>query len=379
MSPTIHRRQDGRFGASLTVNGTRHFVYGQTHAEAKAKLARLQADAIAFHGLPNAGTRTVSDLIDETLVTLKPDLKPRTFADYTALARRYVRPALGSVRLSKLQPTQVQRLYQDIAGRNLTRAPAQVHLFLHRAFKLAVLWGWLPVNPCDRVVPPRYQAPRKDVWDSDALGRFITDASGHRYYPLWLVLLATGLRLGEALGLTWTDVDLVRGVVQVRRNSQRIDGVWVESTPKTRAGAREIGLPGDCIDVLKGWKALQAEWRVKAGPSWPATGTVFTWPSGKTVHHAEIEHALDAECQRLGLPKLTPHQLRHLNASILLDAGLAIPKVSARLGHAKPSITMSIYAHKLGSDDSEAVSALSAVLRSEHRPNLSSTERSLHP
>lgn len=358
---TITRRSDGRFCTTYQLHGVRKYLTGTSEREVQAKLDALKGEAARHNGLTTPGQRTVTDLVEEALATLG-DLKPRTRSDYRSLHRRYIQPAIGPMRLAKLQPIHVQRLYRDLADRGLKRAPAQLHAFLHRAFKLGVLWGWLADNPCDRVVPPRYRTPRKDVWDREQLAAFLKGAAEHRYYPLWLLLIGTGLRLGEALGLTWPDVDLSRGALTIHRNAQRIEGEWIHSTPKTRSGERQIGLPGEVVATLKRWKARQAEWRLKAGPAWPATTTIFTWPSGKALHHGEIEHALTAECDRLSLPRLTPHQFRHLHASLLLDAGLPIPQVSARLGHSRPSITMSIYAHKLGGDDRPVVEAISAAI-----------------
>jgi len=356
------QRPDGRWTAALQVNGVRRYVYGKSEAEVKRKLAALQREVGAVGCLAEPGRRTVGDLLDEWLAASKPTLKTKTWTDYEAVCRRYVRPTLGKVKLAKLAPDHVQRLYADLQARGFERVPAQVHSVLHRACKLAVLWRWLPENPCDRVLPPTYRVPRKEVWTPEELRAFLDGAASHTLHPLWVVMVATGCRLGEMLALKWTDVDLPAGVVKVRGNLQRIRGAWVKSTPKTRAGERTITLPPEGLAALKIQRARLAEWRLKAGADWQDTGLVFTGLKGQPLQPSVVEHALARECERLGLPKVTPHGLRHLHASLLLDAGLPVPAVSARLGHARPSITMAIYAHKVGQDDRQAAEALARAL-----------------
>jgi integrase len=81
------------------------------------------------------------------------------------------------------------------------------------------------------------------------------------------------------------------------------------------------------------------------------------------MYRTVIQHALPCQCRRLGLPVMTMHSLRHLHASLLLEAGLPVPQVSKRLGHATPAITMSIYAHVMRQDDDAATTAISKALR----------------
>ena len=359
---SVYQRSDGYWAASLQTDGVRKVLYGKTEREARQKLARLQGQLATVGGLPDPGRRTVDDLLDRWLETIHPALKPRTVADYEDLCRLYIRPAIGKVKLAKLTPDQVQRLYSSLQSKGLDRAPTHVHAALHRACKLAVLWRWLPENPCDRVLPPSYAAPRKDVWDRQQLKTFLDGAAERTLSPLWVATIATGCRLGELMGLAWADVDLPAGVVKVRGNLQRIRGEWVKSTPKTQAGERTITLPAEGVTALKTQRARQAEWRLKAGADWQDTGLVFTGLKGQPLQPSVVEHALARECERLGLPKVTPHGLRHLHASLLLDAGLPVPVVSARLGHARPSITMSIYAHRVGQDDRQAAEALARAL-----------------
>lgn len=354
------RKSDGRWVASLTVGGKRRVVYGATRAEAQKKLADLRQQS-AGGSLPAPGKRTVADLLDLWLEASAPGWKPRTEASYRWFADTYVLPALGGVRLSRLEPAHVQRLYSDLHEASPSVAD-RVHRLLHRLFAVATLWRWLPSNPCDRVVRPVYRTERKDVWTREELAAFLEGTADHWLQPLWLVLVASGCRLGEALALTWQDVDLGAGVLSVSKTGQHVRGVWTVTTPKTKAGHRVVSLPAEAVAALRRQRAQQAEWHLRAGSAWQDSELVFTGGNGKPLHASVVSHAMRKECDRLGLPRLSPHGLRHLSASLLLAAGRPLPEVSRRLGHANPGITAGAYAHVVGRGDDEAAAAIGRAL-----------------
>jgi len=357
---TIYRRADGRWEARLQAGGVRKTVYGHTRQEAARKLEALQRQARRAGQLPDAHGRTVRDLLDAWLDTMAPTLKPATMADYAKVTRLYL-AALADVRLDRLTPDRIQRHYASLQAKGLKRAPSKAHALLHRACELGVRWGWLGHNPTDRVVAPRYRPERKDVWTPAELAVFVAMASGHVLYPLWLLGIVTGCRPGELRALTWDDVDLDAGTIAVTKTLARIGGEWVVTTPKTRAGVRTVTLPPEGVQALAKQRKLQARW--KRGPAWQGwrADLVFTRSNGQPLHGGKVAKALHSECDRLGLPHLTPHQLRHLHASLLLVEGLPVPAVAARLGHASPNVTMAVYAHMMG-DDAAAADAVARAL-----------------
>jgi integrase len=238
----------------------------------------------------------------------------------------------------------------------------QVHRVLHRALRFAVLWRWLPDNPADRVLKPVYRSARRDVWTPEQARTFLAGTQGHRLGALWAVLTYTGLRLGECLALLWQDVDLDAGTLTVRRTVARIRGAWVESLPKTQAGERVLTLPSAAVAALRHQRARQAGWRLAAGSAWIDQEAVFTGRLGQTLLSHDVQRRTRELCLRLKLPPLTPHGLRHLHASVLLAEGLPLPAVSARLGHADPSITARVYSHALQQQDQQAAALLQRVL-----------------
>ncbi|HZO28909.1 MAG TPA: hypothetical protein VFH48_23295, partial [Chloroflexota bacterium] len=146
----ITRRADGRFVGTHQANGTRRFVYGRTESEVRRKLTELQRQTVIVGAVPTPGKRNVNDLLDAWLDAARATLKPKTIVGYEDTARWYIRPTLGAVKLTRLEPARVQALYAHLTSLGHVRIPAQAHAVLHRACRLGVLWGWLVANPCDR-------------------------------------------------------------------------------------------------------------------------------------------------------------------------------------------------------------------------------------
>jgi integrase len=358
---TVYQRGNGRWAGSLMVNGRRRWVYGRSEREAKRKLLALQNEVARAGDLPNPGRRTVTDLIDAWLDAGEATLKPGTVAYYRKVANAYIIPKIGRLKLTSLTPDAVQRLVTPWQKAGKHRTATKIHAVLHRACQLAVLWGWLAANPCDRILRPAYRATRKEMWSADELTTFLTGARDHPLYPLYLLLVTTGLRLGEALALTWNDLDLTTGLLAVRRSVQRIAGDWVATSPKTRAGERAIGLPADVVTELKRHRVRQIERLGERG--WNASGLVFTNQTGGVLCPSVVQHNLARLCNRLGIPRLTAHGLRHLHASLLISGGLPVTDVSRRLGHANAAVTMTVYAHAIGRSDDHAVGIVERVLK----------------
>lgn len=359
---SITQRKDSRWQASLMVGGVRKTVYGKTRQEAHRKLCDLQRQASSTGALPSPGTKTVDMLLDEWLDTVSPNLKATTVSHYRLLCNTYISPALGRVKLSDLRPDRIQRLYANLQSQGHDRTARLVHCLLHQACELAVLWGWLSENPTGKTVPPSYRAKRRQMWQPEELRVFWDGTQGHWLAPLWVVALTSGCRHGELLALHWQDVDWERAELHITKTLQRVDGHYVLGSPKTRSSHRTVMLPLVGMEALEEQGVQQAEWRTEAGDSWHDSDLVFTGETGRPLHRSVVAHALERECQRLGIQKMTPHGLRHMHASLLLAEGLPIPAVSARLGHAHAGVTLSVYAHIIGNQDTTAASAIGRAL-----------------
>ena len=359
---SISRRKDKRWQASLQVNGQRTTVYGKTRGEAAAKLRVLQSQAPAPTVNLTLSKRTLNELLDAWLAAKEPNLKPRTLYDYRQVCDKYLRPALGTLSLGRITPDRIQKLYGQYQRQGKARTALKLHQVLSQALTMAVRWGWLGANPCAQVDKPRYRPQRKEIWTPKQLRHFLEGTWDHWLHPFWVLAASTGARIGELLALRWDDVVLDAGVMDVRRSVQVISGRRVIGTPKTQAGIRRIGLPSATISTLRAWRAKQAEQRLRMGDEWNAGEHVFSSPQGQPLSASTVQHALARDCDRLDVPRMSPHAFRHLHASLLLAEGLPVPAASQRLGHASPAVTMSIYAHALPKTDVQATEAIGRVM-----------------
>jgi integrase len=194
------------------------------------------------------------------------------------------------------------------------------------------------------------------------LALFLDSAKEHWLYPLWLLAVATGARVGELLALQWSDVDFRACVISIAKAGQYIDGRWVVTEPKTQSSSRVVTLPAAAVAALHRQKSQQLQLKLRAGQCWQERGLVFTQRNGAPLHATDVANAFRKLCQKLQLRPIRIHDLRHLHASLLLREGLSLADVSKRLGHANVHVTASIYAHAIDRGDERAAVAIGRVL-----------------
>jgi integrase len=187
----------------------------------------------------------------------------------------------------------------------------------------------------------------------------IDEARDERLWPLWVVIVTTGLRVSEALGLAWSDVD--GDTVRVRYQLARRDGQWVRTEPKTRKSRRTIPLTPQAVEAF----AVQRERQdaERGDHPQPIDGLVFTTVRGMPQDSSNILPEWYALLVRLGLPRVTTHDLRHSAATMMLTAGVPIPVIANILGHSTVRVTADLYAHVGVELRREAADRLAEALR----------------
>jgi len=186
--------------------------------------------------------------------------------------------------------------------------------------------------------------------------------SQQRLYPLWRFLTMTGCRRGEALGLTWRDLDIEGGRVAITRALVPAGGKLVETEPKTKRGRRLIALDAETVAVLRQQAATQLGEQQKLGDEWIDSGRVFTAANGAQLHPERISALFARLVRAAALPPIPLHGLRHTYASLALAKGVNAAIVSRRLGHATVAFTLDIYSHVLPQVDAEAAEFIAAFV-----------------
>ena len=348
---SVYQRKDGYWAAALSVAGRRVVRYARTQREAREKLAALLADHRLGTLAPPASL-TLDAWVDRWLATRAADLRPSTLATYRDVLGR-VTARCGHVRLSRLSPALLAGVLADLRRTGMgARRVQMAYTYLHACLGQAAALGLLGYNPLDRVPKPRGEAQERRYWTAAEARRFLSAAlrSSHQHAPLLAFLLGTGLRLSEALGLRWADVDLGAGVVHVRRALVWTGTGPVLGLPKTRQGERAVDLPAWCLDLLRRLPRPLSE-----------EAPVFTAEGGATPTKSNVRRAMLRLCELAGVPYVHPHGLRHVHAALLVAGGLDPQSLRRRLGHAHVSMSLDRYAYPVRSD-AAAVAALEAVL-----------------
>ncbi len=359
---SIFQRKDGRWQASLQIDGKRRTVYGRTRGEVAEKLRAVQEQARQAGRLPEAGKLTVGEYLAEWLAQAEQRLRPKTLLDYRIITEKHVTPRIGAIRLVKLDPLKVARFYSELAKDGMSgRRRQMVHGFLHKVLGDACRWGLIPNNPAALVDAPKRERKELRLWAPEQVVTFlqaVQAGEGGRYAYLLGFLLASGCRIGEALGLRWGDVDFAAGTVRIERQIIQINSKRLEQAPKTAAGVRTVALPSWGLDLLRKQKAQVNEWRLQSGHphDWPER--VFPAAPGTIPWRANLQRALHRICDKLALPRLRLHDLRHISLSLLAGAGVPVKDLQRRAGHSTPRMTLEVYTHVLSDSDQQAARLL---------------------
>ena len=309
-------------------------------------------------------------LLKVWLPAIESGLRQTTLGGYRILVESHLVPQLGAVQLQSLNGAQINAHYARLLAEGRVHGKGgispntvhHVHVVLHRALRDAVKWGYLQTNVAQFADPPRASAQRKElpVWSEEELHAFLDSVAEQRLYPLWRFLAMTGCRRGEALGLTWPDLDIENGRVMIRRALVPIKGKLVETEPKTKRGRRLIALDGETVAVLRQQAARQLAEQQALGDGWVDSGRVFTQESGAELHPERISALFARLVRAAALPHIPLHGLRHTYASIALAKGVNPAIVSRRLGHSTVAFTLDIYSHVLPQVDAEAAELIAA-------------------
>ena len=275
--------------------------------------------------------------------------------------------------LQELDGKRLDTFYTELrtkAGRNgKGLAPATVrgiHIVLGRILKSAIKSRSISHNPIEdaETAPTAGQQDEITILEEAELAALLNHLRSHWLYLPTLLAASTGLRRGEILGLRWRELDTTQATLKVAQQAATIGGKVCLVRPKSARSRRTITLPASLIPELQAHKRTQSAWRLKYGLGKDPADLVFTNPQGEVVHPEGFTELFGRQTRAAGLGRVKFHSLRHLHITQLLRAGVPVHIVSARAGHARPSITLDLYSHVLSGDDATAAErADEALLR----------------
>ena len=317
----------------------------------EAEKAKAEAVAQANNGWLTIPSReTVTGLFRNYFNTTGATrVRPITLQSYRSMIENHLISRLGAKSVSALTPDDLDFMIAEMGKAGISATTIRYVLrIIHRVLRDAVRKGKLQRNVADLVDAPPERKPGGKTWDEAEFDRFFTVIAGSDYYEFYSTLALTGARRGEALGVTWRDVDLdiASPKLFIRRTAYKLDnGQWRFEEPKTDRSRRQIPLPINLallLGQLRGQKQAVSEW---SGQEFSEDDFIFARPDGSLPDPHYLSKVFQRIIKTAGLKRIRLHDLRHTYATLQRNAGQPIEAISRVLGHASALVTLKIYDH----------------------------------
>jgi integrase len=366
MRGSLKQRSQGRWAIILDVRDPqtgqrkrRWFSFAGSRREAETERARLITE-LEKGTAAEPSRLTVAAFLEKWLEYIKPQVAPKTVERYTGLIRANIVPAIGTVRLSKLQPITISAAYSAALAHLAPRTVQHMHRCLSQALKQAVRWRPLPRNPCDDCGPPRVERRDMKVWDVETISTALELSRSWRVHIPVVLAALCGLRRGEIAALRWRHVDLDRAQLSVIESAEQTkNGVRLKS-PKNGKG-RTVALPAIVVSELRAHRLRQAQDLLQLGVRLNDETFICAREDGEALQPNSIGHAWDRFLASTKLPRIRFHDLRHSHATIMLKSNIHPKIVSERLGHSRVALTMDTYSHVIPGMQEGAAAAIDAA------------------
>ncbi|GAA5362458.1 site-specific integrase [Streptococcus uberis] len=356
---------------SITGKKVKTSVTGRTKKEVRSRIKEAQHNfktngQTVTKAVPVENYKELSEL---WLKSYEMTVKPQSFIATKRMIYNHLIPVFGDIKLDKLSVTYIQGHINELSKEFVHFGT--VHSINKRVLQYGVSLQLIPFNPARDVILPKVVKPDNkaikfiDYDDLKALMSYMEKLSNKKYsyyfdYVLYSVLLATGCRFGEAVALTWSDIDFENATIDINKSYNRL--VDIVGTPKSKAGYRVISIDQKTINLLRLYKNRQRQLFSEVGGEAPEV--VFATPTRKYQNTAIRQDALDRRLKEIDCPRFTFHAFRHTHASLLLNAGISYKELQYRLGHATLAMTMDIYSHLSKDKEKEAVSYYEKAINS---------------
>ncbi len=324
------------------ISGRRHTFNAKTKREVQQKIRTAVAEA-ERGVLPARENVTVAIFLQRWLKdVVRSEVSKRTHESYAYHVRLHLTPHIGKLKLRQLQAADLQRLYRTLLDQGLApKTVRNVHGVIRKAVGQTVKWQIIPYNVALAASPPKTDLPEYVTYDTAQVRQLWRSVEATRWKPFLILAIKTGLRQGELLGLKWSDIDFASGMLQLRRQLQRDKTFQVTKGRRNRR--LDLGLLE--LQALQEHKVQQDERRQHWGDEWDGQDLVFCTDRGRPLGWRDVHRDFKHVLRKAGLPAIRFHDLRHTNATLLLEQGVHPKVVQERLGHSDISVTLNTYSH----------------------------------
>ena len=368
-----YQRTNGTYAYRWTDGkGKRHEVYARDLDDLRAKEKEIDADT--NEGIKVEARYVIINEMYDLWVQLKRGIKDNTFENYKYMYNTFVRPSFGKKRIQTLKKSDVKIFYNYLADQRCLQASTidSIHNVLHQVLDMAVDDKYIRSNPSDKALKELKQShafkteKRRALTIAEQelfLNYLRNNETYSHWYPIFAVMLGTGMRVGEITGLRWCDIDLDNGVIDINhtlvyychRHEVELNGCYFNiNTPKTKASNRKIPMIESVKEAFLMEKANQEKSGIKCSAVIDGySDFIFVNRNGKTQHQGTLNKAIrriirDCNDEVLlndeNATVLLPcHSLRHTFSTRMCEAGINVKVIQDTLGHQDISTTMNIY------------------------------------
>ncbi|MBO0456014.1 site-specific integrase [Enterococcus hulanensis] len=332
----------------------------KTQKEAQRELIRLQVE-FEKKGLVKQDTSTFKEIYELWYENYKRTVKESTSIATERYMKIHVLPKFGEIQLSKISPLMAQKAVNEWADK--LQVYKLIHQYVIKIFDYALAMELIEKNPFEKVIRPKVKRTRKEkevkFYTTEEVKRVLNHLEKryisikqenllYRYFAEWdyvmyRTLAFTGIRGGEALALTYADIDYDRKQLTINKTLSQTREGFAVSGPKTKTSNRIISLDDKTLRILKKWRLHQRELHFANGT--PLSDIIFCDLDGNHSNRQALYMRSSRVAEFVGLPNIGTHGWRHSHASMLYEAGLPMKEAQVRLGHASLEITNNIYTH----------------------------------
>lgn len=347
--------------------------YGKTQKEVKEKLENFKKQYL-MQNIEIDNSTTLEEWLYTYMFEYKKNkIKPSSFERYEGIYRNYIlNTALGKTKLFKLNITTIQKHYNTLLNNGTSPSTIKsINQLLKPCLGEAEKQDYIQKNYAKLIELPKIKKDDKfEVLTLEQQKLFLNAINGHKLQSLFLVALGTGLRLGEILGLKWSDIDFNKSTLSVNRSLKKVCFIdenlskeykVIEQEPKTINAYRSVPIPKDVLLKLKEHKINQNKEMLKAGKLYDNKNYVFCNELGYPLDSKKPTRNLKSILTKLNIEPIKFHGLRHTYATRLFEANVPPKTVQALMGHSDITLTLNIYTKVMDNVKVEAVDKINNI------------------
>ena len=379
---------EGRYSYIDSDTGKRieKSVYAPTKPEIKRKLKALIKQVENFdknadqseNDYIESNNMKLSEWLDTWMKEYKKgSIRATTYSAYHSSINLHIRPALGSIELQKLRPDHIQKMLNDLSRGSKKKAALtsasviKIKNILSGALEQAIRNQIIPYNPARATAPPKLVQEEIRIMTVEEQKQFTEALKDHRHEALFKLALATGMRRGEIIALTWDCIDWKNNSINIKGSISREKDPDTGKTelrfaePKTKHGKRQVPILPNMVPILKAHKERQDAEKALAGSAWNKKNLVFCSNVGTVIEPRRIRTTMKKITDAANMEPITFHALRHTFATRMLEANVPAKVVQEILGHADVTLTLNTYSHVIGTTAHEQIAKINDLFKND--------------